>query len=68
MTFRMPDSYYDPPEPQLCCEKAEDEEDHDWQGCLADQANDAAEDKAEQQREAQMDREYTDQDYFDNYR
>jgi hypothetical protein len=51
----MPDSYWDPPEPpEPCCAAGEDDEDHDVEQCLADQAEAAAEAKAERQREDRM--------------
>lgn len=51
------DRYYDPPEPPLpCCSLAEDDEEHDAEACLAEQAEAAAEAKAERQREDAMDR------------
>jgi len=55
----MPDSYYDPPEPpDPCCSEYEDDPDHDWEDCMATQAEDAAEAKAERIREDMMDAEY----------
>lgn len=51
MTFRMPDSWYDPPEPRICCEKWEDDEDHDNEACWAEQAEAAAEARAERMYE-----------------
>lgn len=39
----------DPPEP--CCALAEDDPDHDVQACLAEQAEAAAEAKADRQRD-----------------
>jgi hypothetical protein len=46
MIFRMPDSYYDPPEPP--------DPEHDVQACMDAQAEDAAEARAERQREDMM--------------
>ncbi len=52
MSFGPSDSYYDPPEPPLpCCELGDDDPDHDQQACMADQAEDAAETRADRQRE-----------------
>lgn len=42
-----------PPEPVECCSDWEDPE-HDWDACLADSAEAAAEAKAEQAREDEM--------------
>ena len=54
--FRMPDSWYDPPEPPgPCCSEGEDDDDHDVEACLSDQAEAAAEAKAERRREDMMD-------------
>ena len=56
--FGPSDRYYDPPDPpEPCCSLAEDE-DHDVQACRADQAEAAAEAKAERQREDAMDRDW----------
>jgi len=41
------DRWYEPPEPVICCSLAEDEDDHDVEACLADQAEEAAERRAE---------------------
>ena len=50
-----PMSWYDPPEPPLpCCREGEDDEDHDVQACLDEQAEAAAEAKAERMREDDM--------------
>lgn len=47
----LSDRWYEPPEPVICCALAEDEEGHDSEACLADQAEAAAEARAERQRE-----------------
>ena len=53
--FGPSDSYYDPPEPpQPCCTLGEDDPEHDVAQCFADQAEAAAEDRAERQREEEM--------------
>jgi predicted amidophosphoribosyltransferase len=73
--FGPPDSWYQPPEPVVCCARAEDGDhecpgcaepldadgvcpdcglravEHDSERCLADQAEDAAERRAERDRE-----------------
>jgi hypothetical protein len=60
MIFRMPDSYYDPPEsPDPCCHEGDPEDrdynpEHDVQACMDAQAEDAAEARAERQREDMM--------------
>jgi hypothetical protein len=59
--FRMPDSWYDPPEWIPCCADGEDDEDHDVEQCLADQAEEAAERKAEAMREREMDEHWFDE-------
>ncbi len=48
------DRYYDPPDPVICCSLCEDDPDHDPEACLAEQAEAAAEAKAERQREDMM--------------
>jgi hypothetical protein len=59
MTFGPSDRWYDPPEPPgPCCALGEDDPDHDVQQCLDDQAEDAAEAKAERQREDAKDEAY----------
>ena len=59
MTFGPSDRYYDPPEPPgPCCRLGEDDDDHDVQACLDEQAEAAAEEKAERMREAEKDWEY----------
>jgi uncharacterized protein HemX len=53
------DRYYDPPDPpDPCCAEGEDDESHDVQACLDDQAEAAAEAKAERMREDRMDAEW----------
>lgn len=53
--FGPSDRYYDAPEPPLpCCTEGEDNPDHDVWACLAEQAEDAAEAKAERVREDRM--------------
>jgi hypothetical protein len=47
-------SYYEPPEPRICCSLAEDDPDHDTEVCWDDQAEAAAEAKAERMREDRM--------------
>jgi hypothetical protein len=54
MTFGYSDRYYDPPEPVLCCELAEDDPDHDREACAAEGAEAAAEARAERMREDEM--------------
>jgi hypothetical protein len=55
MSFGPSDRYYDPPDPpEPCCREGEDDPDHDQEACLADQAEAAAEAKAERQREDMM--------------
>ena len=54
MSYGPPASWYEPPEPVLCCALAEDEPDHDTDACMADQAEAAAEARAERQREDRM--------------
>jgi hypothetical protein len=50
-----PASWYQPPEPPgPCCREGEDEPDHDVQACLDGQAEDAAEARAEREREDRM--------------
>ncbi len=46
-----PDSYYDPPEPRECCALAEDDPDHDREACWQEQAEAAAEAKADRIRD-----------------
>jgi hypothetical protein len=59
MTFGPSDRYYDPPDPpDPCCAEGEDDESHDVQACLDDQAEAAAEAKAERMREDRMDAEW----------
>jgi hypothetical protein len=49
--FGPSDRYYDPPEPpEPCCFLGEDDPDHDIQACLAEQAEAAAEDRADRAR------------------
>lgn len=51
MTFGPSDRYYDPPDPpEPCCALGEDDPDHDSQACMAEQAEAAAEAKAEARR------------------
>lgn len=53
--WNPPQSYYDPPEPpDPCCSEYEDDPDHDFEACMADQAEDAAERRAERQRELEQ--------------
>ncbi len=53
------DSWYQPPEPPgPCCALAEDDENHDVQSCLDGQAEAAAEDKAERQRDEMLEARY----------
>ena len=55
MTFGPSDRWYDPPEPpEPCCAEYEDDPDHDWRACMDDQAEAAAEARAERQREDLM--------------
>ncbi len=56
--WNPPATWYDPPEPTICCYLAEDEEDHDVQACMDVQAEDAAEARAERQREEERDSRY----------
>ena len=58
--FGPPDSWYEPPEPVICCSECEDDPDHDVEACLADQAEEAAERRAEAQREREMESRYDD--------
>lgn len=52
MRFGPSDRWYEPPEPrEPCCSRAEDEDDHDVQACLDEQAEAAAELKYEALRE-----------------
>ena len=50
-----PDSWYDPPEPKLCCALAEDDPDHDVEACLAESAEADAERRWEQARDREFD-------------
>jgi hypothetical protein len=55
MTFGPSDRYYDPPDPpEPCCADGEDDESHDWQACMDEQAEAAAEAQAERLREDMM--------------
>lgn len=54
MTFGPSDRWYEPPEPIICCREGEDDPDHDPEACLADQAEAAAEERAERAREDAM--------------
>lgn len=54
VNFGPPDHWYDQPEPQICCSLAEDNPDHDVQACLAEQAENEAERRAEIEREAHL--------------
>lgn len=49
-----PSWYHGPPDPVICCSECEDDPDHDVEACLADQAEAAAEARAERQREDEM--------------
>jgi len=54
-----PASWYDPPEPPgPCCALGEDDPDHDVQACLAEQAEAAAEDRADRMRDEAMFRDW----------
>jgi hypothetical protein len=54
MTFGPSDRYYDPPDPpEPCCDERY-EPDHDYQACMDGQAEDAAEARAEREREDRM--------------
>jgi hypothetical protein len=56
VTFGPSDRWYEPPEPPgPCCTEGEDDPDHDVQACLDEQAEAAAEAKAERQREDRED-------------
>lgn len=44
-------AWYEPPEPVICCAVAEDDPEHDREACLADQAESAAEARAERLRD-----------------
>ena len=56
MTFGPSDRWYEPPDvdDRPCCAAGEDDPNYDRQQCLDDQAEDAAEAKAERDREARM--------------
>lgn len=55
MTFGPSDRYYDPPDPpEPCCNLYEDDPNHDYQACMDEQAEAAAEAKAERMREDRM--------------
>jgi hypothetical protein len=54
VNWNPPASWYEPPEPVICCALAEDEEGHDSEACMAESAEAAAEAKAERQREEAM--------------
>ena len=56
MSYGPSASWYEPPEPVLCCALAEDEplNTHDTDACMADQAEAAAEAHAEREREDRM--------------
>jgi hypothetical protein len=59
MSFGPSDRYYDPPDPPPpCCAAGEDDENHDVQACMDEQAEDAAEAKAERLREDRMEARY----------
>lgn len=47
-------SWYEPPEPRICCDQYE-EPDHDNDQCWADQAEAAAERRAEELRDRERD-------------
>ena len=49
--FNPPASWYEPPEPVICCSLAEDDPDHDVQACMDEQAESAAEAKADRIRD-----------------
>lgn len=53
-----PASWYDPPEPRICCALAEDDPDHDREACWEEQAEAAAEAKAERMREDMLEARY----------
>lgn len=54
--FGPSDRWYEPPEPPLpCCREGEDDPGHDAEACRADQAEAAAEVRAERQREVERD-------------
>lgn len=50
--------YYEPPEPRVCCPLYFDDEEHDVVACFAEQAEEAAERRAEWLREECQDRRY----------
>lgn len=56
MTFGPSDRWYEPPDvdDEPCCAEGEDDETHDRQACLDRQAEDAAEARAERDREDRM--------------
>jgi hypothetical protein len=56
--WRFGPAYRDPADPIICCHLAEDDPDHDAQACLDEQAEAAAEAKAEQRREEEMFRDW----------
>lgn len=45
------DRWYQPPDPVICCSECEDDPDHDVEACLADQAEAAAEARADRERD-----------------
>ena len=52
MSFGPSDKYFDPPDPpDPCCEMADGDDWHDSAACLAAQAEDAAEVRADRERE-----------------
>jgi hypothetical protein len=51
MTFGPSDSWYQPPEPIICCHLAEDDPEHDSEACMAEQAEYAAEVRADRERD-----------------
>lgn len=54
--FGPSDRYYDPPDPPgPCCREGEDDPDHDAQACLDEQAEAAAEDRADRMRDEDRD-------------
>lgn len=55
-----PPSWYQPPDPVICCSLAEDDPDHDVEACLEESAEAAAEARAERAREDMLEARYED--------
>lgn len=68
MNWNPPASGYQPPDPpEDCCHLYEEDENHDVQACLDAQAEDAAEARAERDREDMMEARFELQYLMDDY-